>query len=63
MRQKYHNSLIRTTFPIEEHAAKILTPYAFELIQHEIELSTKYAAIQTGNNYIVRIIPKLMVVV
>ncbi|KAH1042685.1 hypothetical protein GYH30_024810 [Glycine max] len=47
MRKKYHNPSIRTSFPIEEHVATILTPYAFELLQHEIELSTKYAATKT----------------
>jgi len=46
---------MRTFFPIEEHAASILTPYAFELLQHEIELSTKYAPTETENGfYIVR---------
>ncbi|KAK7275372.1 hypothetical protein RIF29_16488 [Crotalaria pallida] len=55
MRQKYHNPALRTNFLIEEHAATILTPYAFELLQHEIELSTKYAATESGNDtYIVR---------
>ncbi|KAK2418835.1 protein FAR1-RELATED SEQUENCE [Trifolium repens] len=29
MRQKYHNPIFRTSFPIEEHVASILTPYAF----------------------------------
>ena len=50
MRQKYHNPHIRTCFPIEEHAASTLTPYAFKLIQHEIELPTKYAATETDKN-------------
>ncbi|KAG2396852.1 Protein FAR1-RELATED SEQUENCE 11 [Vigna angularis] len=50
MRQKYHNPLMKTSFPIEEHAASILTPYAFELLQHEIELSTKYAATMIDND-------------
>ncbi|KAG4991350.1 hypothetical protein JHK87_024807 [Glycine soja] len=50
MRKKYHNPSIRTSFPIEEHVATILTPYAFELLQHEIELSTKYAATKTSND-------------
>ncbi|XP_052736674.1 protein FAR1-RELATED SEQUENCE 11-like [Vigna angularis] len=55
MRQKYHNPLMKTSFPIEEHAASILTPYAFELLQHEIELSTKYAATVINNDsYLVR---------
>jgi hypothetical protein len=44
MRQKYHNSLLKTSFPMEEHVASLLTPYAFGLIQLEIELSAKYAA-------------------
>ncbi|WVZ14801.1 hypothetical protein V8G54_012367 [Vigna mungo] len=55
MRQKYHNPLMKTSFPIEEHAASILTPYAFELLQHEIELSSKYAATVIDNDsYLVR---------
>ncbi|KAF1860585.1 hypothetical protein Lal_00021629, partial [Lupinus albus] len=55
MRQKYHNPQIRTSFPIEEHASNILTPYVFELLQHEIELSSKYAATKIDNDsYIVR---------
>ncbi|TKY47331.1 FAR1-RELATED SEQUENCE 11 [Spatholobus suberectus] len=55
MLQKYHNPQIRTGFPIEEHVASILTSYAFKLLQHEIDLSTKYAAIETSNgSYIVQ---------
>ncbi|KAF1870432.1 hypothetical protein Lal_00003638 [Lupinus albus] len=55
MRQKFHNPQIRTSFPIEEHAANILTPYAFELHQHEIELSSKYAATKIdSDSYVVR---------
>ncbi|KAF1858986.1 hypothetical protein Lal_00000809 [Lupinus albus] len=50
MRQKYHNPHIITNFPIEEHAATILTPYAFQLLQHEIELSSKYVATKIGND-------------
>ncbi|CAJ2671052.1 unnamed protein product [Trifolium pratense] len=30
MRQKYHNHLLKTSFPMEEHVASILTPYAFK---------------------------------
>ncbi|AES72836.1 hypothetical protein MTR_3g095940 [Medicago truncatula] len=46
---------IRTCFPTEEHAASVLTPYAFKLLQHEIELSTKYAATEIDNgSYIVQ---------
>lgn len=55
MRQKYHNPRFRTSFPMEEHAASILTPYAFELIQLEIELSAKYAADETDSgSYMVK---------
>ncbi|KAF1876699.1 hypothetical protein Lal_00031511 [Lupinus albus] len=50
IRQKYHNPQIRTSFPIEEHAANILTPYAFELLQHEFELSSKYASAKIDND-------------
>ena len=47
--------LIRTCFPIEEHDASVLTPYAFKLLQHEIKLSTKYAATEIDNgSYIVQ---------
>ncbi|KAF1872558.1 hypothetical protein Lal_00016860, partial [Lupinus albus] len=55
MRQKYHNPQIRTSFLIEEHAANILTPYAFELLQLEIELSSKYTTTKVdSDSYIVR---------
>lgn len=60
MRQKYHNLQVKTGFPIEEHAASILTPYAFELLQHQIELSTKYGANKIGKgSYNVRFHTKL----
>ncbi|WVY94178.1 hypothetical protein V8G54_033266 [Vigna mungo] len=49
MCQKYHNPLMKMSFPIEEHAAFKLKPYAFELLQHEIELSTKYAVIDNDS--------------
>jgi len=55
MCQRYHNPPIRTSFPIEDHVATILTPNAFELFQNEIELSTKYTATKISNNsYLVR---------
>ncbi|KAG4980680.1 hypothetical protein JHK82_033928 [Glycine max] len=37
MCQRYHNPPIRTSFPIEDHVATILTPNAFELFQNEID--------------------------
>lgn len=40
---------------MEEHVAPILTPCAFELLQHEIESSIKYASSKGSNDsYIVR---------
>ncbi|WVY91073.1 hypothetical protein V8G54_036587, partial [Vigna mungo] len=50
MRQKYRNPLMKTSFPIEKHVASRLTPYAFELLQHEIELSTKYSVVVIEND-------------
>jgi len=47
MWKKYHNPPIRIGFPVEEHVTTILTSYAFELLQDEIELSTKYLAAKT----------------
>ncbi|KAJ6674552.1 PROTEIN FAR1-RELATED SEQUENCE 10-RELATED [Salix viminalis] len=34
---------IKTCLPIEEHARSVLTPYAFNVLQHEIVLSLQYA--------------------
>ncbi|KAF2284773.1 hypothetical protein GH714_030214 [Hevea brasiliensis] len=33
---------IKTCMPIEEHARRVLTPYAFNVLQHEIILSVQY---------------------
>ncbi|WVZ00452.1 hypothetical protein V8G54_026521 [Vigna mungo] len=49
-RRKCVKSIMKTSFLIEEQATSILTPYAFELLQHEIELSTKYAATVIDND-------------
>lgn len=35
--------------PIEEHARRILTPYAFNVLQHEIVLSMQYATREMAN--------------
>ncbi|KAK4846609.1 hypothetical protein QYF36_019816 [Acer negundo] len=48
---------IKTCMPIEEHARSILTPYAFRVIQHEIELSMQYATRMDGE-YLVIWIPE-----
>ncbi|KAF7139940.1 hypothetical protein RHSIM_Rhsim06G0176200 [Rhododendron simsii] len=45
----------KTCLPIEEHARGILTPYAFNVLQHEIVLSMQYAATDMGNgSFLVR---------
>ncbi|KAL6330401.1 hypothetical protein AAG906_040331 [Vitis piasezkii] len=46
---------IKTCMPIEEHAQSILTPYAFNVLQHEIVLSMQYATREMANgSYLVR---------
>ncbi|WRX20764.1 FAR1 DNA binding domain - like 10 [Theobroma cacao] len=46
---------IKTCLPIEENARSILTPYAFNALQHEIVLSMQYATTEMGNgSYLVQ---------
>ncbi|PIN18611.1 hypothetical protein CDL12_08714 [Handroanthus impetiginosus] len=46
---------LRTCLPIEEHARSILTPSAFNWIQHEMVLAMQYAATEMANgSYLVR---------
>ncbi|XP_041005756.1 putative protein FAR1-RELATED SEQUENCE 10 [Juglans microcarpa x Juglans regia] len=46
---------IRTCMPIEEHARSILTPYAFNVLQHEIVLSLQYGTTEmTNGSHLVR---------
>ncbi|XVE81267.1 hypothetical protein DITRI_Ditri15bG0049900 [Diplodiscus trichospermus] len=40
---------IKTCLPIEENARSILTPYAFNALQHEIVLSMQYATTEMAN--------------
>ncbi|KAF8397311.1 hypothetical protein HHK36_016224 [Tetracentron sinense] len=55
MQQKYLNVNLKTATPIEEHASKVLTPYAFDLFQQEIVATFQYATIQIGvESWIVR---------
>lgn len=50
-----HYMHIKTCMPIEEHARSILTPYAFNVLQHEIMLSMQYATTEMANgSYLVR---------
>lgn len=40
--------------PMEEHARSVLTPYAFNIVQHEIILSLQYATTElTNGSYLV----------
>ncbi|PSS04656.1 Protein FAR1-RELATED SEQUENCE 10 [Actinidia chinensis var. chinensis] len=51
---------IRTCLPIEEHARSILTPFAFNALQHELVLAMQYASSQmTDGSYIVRHFKKM----
>lgn len=46
---------IKTCLPIEENARSILTPYAFNALQHEIVMSMQYATTELANgSYLVR---------
>ncbi|XP_031406459.1 putative protein FAR1-RELATED SEQUENCE 10 isoform X2 [Punica granatum] len=46
---------LKTCMPMEEHARIILTPYAFNVLQHEIVLSLQYAMDEMANgSYLVR---------
>lgn len=40
---------IKTCLPLEEHARVLLTPYAFNVLQHEIVLSMQYAITEMAN--------------
>lgn len=51
---------IKTCLPLEEHARTILSPYAFNTLQHEIVLSMQYAITEMANgSYLVRHYKKL----
>ncbi|KAJ8748602.1 hypothetical protein K2173_007592 [Erythroxylum novogranatense] len=46
---------IKTCMPIEEHARSVLSPYAFNVLQHEMVLSMQYGTQEMGDgSYIVR---------
>ncbi|OIT26461.1 putative protein far1-related sequence 10 [Nicotiana attenuata] len=55
MRQKYYNPQIKKFMAIEKHASKVLTPFAFELLQDEMILSVEYGLFpHTDGSYLVR---------
>ncbi|KAK8501022.1 hypothetical protein V6N13_062791 [Hibiscus sabdariffa] len=46
---------MKTCLPIEEHSRQILTPFAFNALQHELIVSMQYAASEMSNgSYLVR---------
>ncbi|XP_057985163.1 putative protein FAR1-RELATED SEQUENCE 10 [Hevea brasiliensis] len=46
---------IKTSMPIEEHARSVLTPYAFNVFQHEIILSLQYGTQEMADgSYLLR---------
>lgn len=51
---------LKTCSPMEEQARKVLTPFAFSLLQHELILAMQYAASEMANgSYIVRHFDKM----
>lgn len=51
---------IRTVLPMEEHAQSILTPFAFNALQHELALSMQYAVCELSIGlYLVRHFKKM----
>ncbi|KAG6594705.1 putative protein FAR1-RELATED SEQUENCE 10, partial [Cucurbita argyrosperma subsp. sororia] len=50
----------KTNIPIEEHARSILTPFAFNALQHELVLAMQYAASEMADgSYLVRHFKKM----
>lgn len=51
---------VKTCMPIEIHARSVLTPYAFNVLQHEIVLSMQYATQEMADgSYLVRHFKKM----
>ncbi|ONI09735.1 hypothetical protein PRUPE_4G006000 [Prunus persica] len=54
-RQEMQYMHIKTCIPIEEHVRSILTPFAFNALQHELVLAMQYAVSEMSNgSYLVR---------
>ncbi|XP_057954594.1 putative protein FAR1-RELATED SEQUENCE 10 [Malania oleifera] len=54
-REEMQYLFIKTCMPIEEHARSTLTPYAFNVLQHEIVLSMQYILTEMANgSYLLR---------
>lgn len=55
MKEKIRYIRLKTCMPIEEHAQSILTPYAFNVFQHELVLTMQYAILEMEKgSYVVR---------
>ncbi|KAK9267092.1 hypothetical protein L1049_009510 [Liquidambar formosana] len=51
---------MKTSIPIEEHARSILTPFAFNAIQHELVLAMQYATSEMADgSYLIRHFKKI----
>ncbi|XAR65755.1 hypothetical protein NMG60_11009972 [Bertholletia excelsa] len=51
---------IRTCLPMEEHAQGVLTPFAFNILQHELALAMQYAVSEMPNgSFLVRHFKKI----
>lgn len=48
-RQDMQYMHVKTCMPMEEHARKVLTPFAFNAFQHELVLAMRYAASEMAN--------------
>ncbi|KAG9138724.1 hypothetical protein Leryth_021035 [Lithospermum erythrorhizon] len=54
MQQNLQNMCLKTGAPMESHAAKVLTPYAFSKLQEQLVLAGHYASFQMEDWFLVR---------
>ncbi|XP_052203411.1 putative protein FAR1-RELATED SEQUENCE 10 isoform X2 [Diospyros lotus] len=60
VQEEMQNMHIKICLPIEEHARSILTPFAFNALQHELVLAMQYVASEMANgSYITRHFKKM----
>lgn len=53
MQQKIQKNSLKTGSPIESHAARVLTPYAFNILQEELVFAPQYASLMLDENYFI----------
>ncbi|CAM8980759.1 unnamed protein product [Rhodiola kirilowii] len=53
MQQKIQKVALKTGSPIEAHAASVLTPYAFNILQEELVFAPQYASLMVDENYFI----------